>query len=56
MKAAVLKNFDQNLEIEELEVPDLTRGQILVDINFSGICGAQINQKRGIKIDKKFLP
>ena len=35
MKAAVLKNFDQNLEIEELEVPDLTRGQILVDIKFS---------------------
>lgn len=56
MKAAVLKNFDQNLEIEELEVPELTRGQVLVDIKFSGICGAQINQKRGIKIDKKFLP
>ena len=56
MKAAVLKNFHNDLEIEELVIPELTRGQVLVDIKFSGICGAQINQKKGIKINEKFLP
>ncbi len=56
MKAAVLKNFHNDLEIEELVIPELTRGQVLVDIKFSGICGAQINQKKGIKINENFLP
>ena len=56
MKAAVLKNFNTDLDLEELDIPDLKKGQILVDIKYSGICGAQVNQKKGIKIDKKFLP
>jgi len=56
LKAAVLKNFNTDLDLEELDIPDLKKGQILVDIKYSGICGAQVNQKKGIKIDKKFLP
>lgn len=56
LKAAVLKKIGADLEIEELNIPELSRGQILVDIKFSGICGAQINQKKGIKLNKKFLP
>ena len=56
MKAAVLTNFNNDLEIMELEVPELKKGQILVKIKAAGICGAQINQKKGIKINSKFLP
>jgi len=56
LKAAVLTNLNSDLEIMELEVPELTRGQILVKIKAAGICGAQINQKKGIKINPKFLP
>ena len=38
----------------ELEIPKLTKGQILVKIKAAGICGAQINQKKGVKINPKF--
>ena len=55
MKAAVLRKFGENLEIEELLIPDLDKNQVLVDIKFTGICGAQINQKKGIKMAKKLL-
>ncbi len=56
MKAAVLREFKKDLSIEDLVVPELKEGQVLVDIKFTGICGAQINQKKGIKINKDFLP
>ncbi len=56
MKAAVLKEFNKDLEVETLTIPDLQEGQVLVDIKFSGICGAQINQKKGIKMKDEFLP
>ena len=56
MKAAVLREFNKDLSIEDLIVPQLKEGQVLVDIKFTGICGAQINQKKGIKINKDFLP
>tara|TARA_A100001015_G_C15039624_1_gene738746 strand:- start:1898 stop:2926 length:1029 start_codon:yes stop_codon:yes gene_type:complete len=56
LKAAVLKEFNKDLEVETLTIPDLQEGQVLVDIKFSGICGAQINQKKGIKMKDEFLP
>lgn len=56
MKAAVLREFNKELLIEDLIVPKLKKGQVLVDIKYTGICGAQVNQKKGIKINKAFLP
>ena len=56
MKAAVLTHLNNDLKIMELEIPKLTKGQILVKIKAAGICGAQINQKKGVKINPKFLP
>jgi S-(hydroxymethyl)glutathione dehydrogenase/alcohol dehydrogenase len=56
LKAAVLREFNKDLVIEDLKVPDLMEGQVLVDIKFTGICGAQVNQKKGTKISKAFLP
>jgi len=56
LKAAVLTHLNNDLKIMELEIPKLTKGQILVKIKAAGICGAQINQKKGVKINPKFLP
>ena len=46
MKAAVLRNLHKDLEIVNLEIPKIEYGQVLVKNKASGICGAQLNQKR----------
>ena len=56
MKAAVLTSLNADLEIINLNIPELKKGQVLVDIKAAGVCGAQLNQKKGIKIKEKFLP
>ncbi len=55
-KAAVLVESKKPLVIEELEVPVLKYGQVLVKIICSGICGAQINEIDAVKGPDKFLP
>lgn len=54
-KAAVLRNVGGPLIIEELEVPKLERGQILVEIFYSGLCRSQINEINGQK-GREFIP
>jgi S-(hydroxymethyl)glutathione dehydrogenase/alcohol dehydrogenase len=57
IKAAVLVEQRQPLELVELETPDrLRHGQVLVKVHYSGICGAQINEIEGVKGPDKFLP
>lgn len=57
IKAAVLVETKAPLEIAELETPaELTYGQVLVKVRYSGICGAQINEIEGAKGPDKFLP
>ena len=57
MKAAVLVESRQPLEVAELELPDeLSFGQVHVKIHYSGICGAQINEIEAAKGPDKFLP
>ncbi|MEM7391273.1 MAG: zinc-binding dehydrogenase [Verrucomicrobiota bacterium] len=55
-KAAVLVESKKPLVIEELEVPRLTFGQVLVRVITSGICGAQINEIDAVKGPDRFLP
>ncbi|MBL78530.1 MAG: acetoin dehydrogenase [Nitrosomonadaceae bacterium] len=55
-KAAVLTQTNQSLEIEELEIPTLKEGQVLVKIAFSGVCHSQLNEVRGLKGVDNFLP
>ena len=44
MKAAILAKSKQPLIVDDITLPDnLEFGQVLVDIHYSGICGAQIN-------------
>lgn len=57
MRAAILVENHRPLEISEIELPqDLSFGQVLVKIHFSGICGAQINEIEAAKGPDNFLP
>ena len=57
MKAAILAESKQPLIVDDITLPDnLEFGQVLVDIHYSGICGAQINEIDAVKGSDKFLP
>ncbi len=57
MKAAILAESKKPLIIDDIILPDeLQFGQVLVDIHYSGICGAQINEIDAVKGPDKFLP
>ena len=44
------------LVIDEVEVPALKRGQVLVEIQATRVCGSQIGEIDGVKGPDKFLP
>lgn len=55
--AAVLEELRKPLTIRRLEIPQyLDVGQVLVEIKYSGICGAQLGEIAGIKGPDKYLP
>jgi len=54
-KAAVLRKIGGPLSMEELKVPELSRGQVLVKILASGLCHSQLNEIRGRK-GKEYIP
>ncbi len=56
MKAAILETLRAPLVLDEVDVPALECGQVLVQIHRSGICGAQIGEIDGKKGQDKFLP
>ena len=41
MKAAVVTDFSQPLEIVEREVPEPTEGQVLIQMETCGLCHAR---------------
>jgi S-(hydroxymethyl)glutathione dehydrogenase/alcohol dehydrogenase len=55
-RAAVLAELEAPLVLDELEVPALRFGQVLVKIRCSGICGAQLNEIDGAKGPDAYLP
>ena len=54
--AAILVQTKKPLEIDEIEIPRLREGQVLVKISHSGICGTQLNEIDGKKGEDKWLP
>ena len=54
--AAVLTESNRPLEIIDLEVPKLRRGQVLVDVAFSGVCHTQVLEWRGYRGIDPYLP
>ena len=56
MKAAVLEEINEPLVVAEVGLTPLTRGQVLVRVLLSGICGAQLQEIAGYKGNAKFVP
>lgn len=54
--AAVLEQQNAPLQILELTIPPLKKGQVLVQIAYSGVCQAQLNEIRGHKGPDAYLP
>ena len=55
-RAAILWELNKPLIIEDIQIPELKRGQLLVRILYSGVCRAQYNEMIGLKGPDKFLP
>jgi len=55
-RAAILWQTNKPLVIDELDIPMLKRGQVLVKILYSGVCRAQYNEMIALKGPDKFLP
>lgn len=55
-KAAILRSVTEPVVIEELTIPELLPGQVLVKIIFSGICHTQLSEVRGRRGVDKFIP
>ncbi len=56
MKAAVLVAQNAPLEIVEIDLPKLDIGQVLVKVEFSGICGKQIDEITGRQGPDQYIP
>ena len=54
--AAILVEQRQHLVIDEIEVPALGYGQVLVEVKVTRICGSQIGEIDGVKGPDKWLP
>src|SRR5215467_11398229 len=54
--AAILEKLNAPLVLDEVELPRLECGQVLVEVHCSGICGAQLGEIAGVKGEDKFLP
>jgi len=55
-RAAVLYELNKPLVIEEIEIPELKSGQVLVKIFYSGVCHSQLMEARGRRGEDKYLP
>ena len=57
MKAAILQESKKPLVVDDIELQKtLEFGQVLVNVHYSGICGAQINEIDAVKGRDKYLP
>ena len=54
--AALLVQTGHPLELAEIEIPALKPGQVLVEIAYSGACGTQVMEARGLKGEDKWVP
>jgi len=56
-KAAILSESKKDLIIDYIETTEeLSSGQVLIKIIYSGICGAQVNEIDAVKGPDRFLP
>lgn len=55
-QAALLVEPGKPLVLAEIETPALKRGQVLIQIAYSGACGTQVMEWRGDKGEDKWVP
>jgi len=55
-EAAVLTRPGARLEVQTLGLPPLRAGQVLVDVAFSGVCGSQLLEARGLRGEDRYVP
>lgn len=56
MKAAVLIEQQKPLAVADLEMPSLDVGQVMVKVEYSGICGKQLDEISGKQGPDPYLP
>ena len=56
MKAAVLYKTGEPLVVEEIDIPELKEGQVLVKVAYSGVCRSQLMEVKGFRGEDKYLP
>lgn len=54
--AAVLHKVKEPLRIDEIGIPCLQRGQVLVSIAYGGVCRTQLLEVQGKRGDDRFVP
>src|SRR5947207_2797870 len=55
-RAAILVEQHQPLVVDEVELPSLSLGQVLVGLKTSRICGSQLGEIDGVKGPDRYLP
>lgn len=55
-KAALLVATGKPLEVVEIGIPKLNRGQVLIEVQYSGACGTQVMEWLGQKGEDKWVP
>lgn len=55
-RAAVLVQIGKPLQVMELTLPPLKPGQVLVDVDYAGICHTQLHEIHGRRGPDRFLP
>src|SRR6185312_8858860 len=56
MKAAILTELNTPLVVDEIEVPPLDVGHVLVRVQYASICGAQLGEIAGKKGPDRYVP
>jgi S-(hydroxymethyl)glutathione dehydrogenase/alcohol dehydrogenase len=54
--AAILVETGKPLVVDDLEIPRLQPGQVVVEIHYSGVCHTQLLEARGDRGEDRFLP
>jgi S-(hydroxymethyl)glutathione dehydrogenase/alcohol dehydrogenase len=54
--AAILVKTGRPLELAEIQIPELKQGQVLVEIAYSGACGTQVMEVKGLKGEDRWVP
>jgi S-(hydroxymethyl)glutathione dehydrogenase / alcohol dehydrogenase len=52
---AIIKKKNKII-LNNIKIPKLQKGQLLVEVKYSGICGSQLQEIKGLKNNSKFMP